>query len=95
MEALALDQRADRNKHFRIRRQAELASRVLARDSSELRQINTVADHLHTRRVCTLFDRKRLQGGGYRNQLIGTGNRPFKCSGNVSTRSDAPPCRAT
>ncbi len=86
MEALALYQRADRNKHFRIYRQAELPSRVLARDGSEPRQIDAVANHLHAHRVCTVFNGKRLQGGGYRNQLIGAVNCPFKCSSNVSTR---------
>ena len=47
MEALALDQRAHRDKHFRICRQAELPSRVQTRDWGELRQIDAVADHLH------------------------------------------------
>ncbi len=60
MEAFALDQRADRNKHFRIVRQTELPTRIQARDRRELRQINTVADHLHARRICSVFDGKRL-----------------------------------
>ena len=63
-----------RDQHFGISRQPKLSSCIKARSRSEPRQIDAIADHLHTRRVCTELECKRLQGAGYSNELIGSSN---------------------